>query len=494
MRYLLVIYLLTLANALFAVQASVVPCVYYSEPGQPYLELHYRIFGNSLKGLKSGMSLNSNLRIMMTVEKAGNIVTYDFYSLQTVLEDISSDVIDIKRYSLDTGNYFLNIEITDLLDTVSVFHFSDSVFIEETGDKPAIGSILLIGDIESFSPEKAAQDSRVKYGFLVHPIPYQFPYRSVPRTAFYTEIYNVNSETDSSYYILKYEIVQATSQHHHTPDKIIASQERRRRVKPMDIVVNPIDLQKIPSGNYYIRVFAQDLSGKIIEQKIHFFQRSNPDYDIELLSLAPKEVDEAPDLGRFQALPKDSLVYTLKAITPLIGLYDAEVTKILIAESDKQAMGLYLYNHFRKDYPGNPFFAFQQFIKVADYADKMFNSGFRHGFETDRGRIFMKYGRPSDMIAVEDEINAPPYEIWVYNEVPVSNQTNVKFLFYNPDLVHNGHILLHSTARGEFNNPQWQTILYRNAPGGITKQSDFFEGQRAEDGINRRAVRYFNDL
>lgn len=452
------------------------------------------MFGNSLIGRNSEMPFNSNLRVMMTVEKGGEILTYDYYSLQTTLHDEKSDVIDVKRYGLASGAYLLNIEITNLLDTTSVYNFSDSVHVEPAGEKSTMGSVVLVGEIESVSPDHAQTDSRVKYGFLVHPIPYQFLYRSVPKSAFYTEVYNINTETDSAQYIIKYEVVQPTISRGQQTNNVIFSQERKRRVKALDVVIIPIDLQKTPSGNYHLNVYVKALDGRIIHQKSRYFQRSNPDFDLELLSGTPEKVEETPDLSRFQAMSNDSLIYSLKAISPLIGLYDAEVIKLLVNEGDRNAMGMYLYNYFANEYPDNPYFAFQQFIKVAEYADKMFNNGFRHGFETDRGRVFMKYGRPSDMITVEDEISAPPYEIWVYNEVPISNQTNVKFLFYNPDLVHNGHLLLHSTARGEFNNPQWQTTLYRNASGGVTKQTEYFEGQSAEDAMNRRAVRYFNDL
>ena len=40
------------------------------------------------------------------------------------------------------------------------------------------------------------------------------------------------------------------------------------------------------------------------------------------------------------------------------------------------------------------------------------------------------------------------------------DQTNRKFVFYNTEIATNDFRLLHSDARGEVNEPQWQLILH----------------------------------
>ncbi|MEK7253111.1 MAG: hypothetical protein AAB316_00070, partial [Bacteroidota bacterium] len=107
-----------------------------------------------------------------------------------------------------------------------------------------------------------------------------------------------------------------------------------------------------------------------------------------------------------------------------------------------------------------------------------------------RGNIFMKYGAPNDVISVENDPSAPPYEIWFYNQFPQTGQNNVKFLFYNPSLADNGFLLLHSNARGEINNPRWEIELYRNAPTE-SEDSDFIGGTRMQDNVGRHARRLF---
>jgi hypothetical protein len=61
----------------------------------------------------------------------------------------------------------------------------------------------------------------------------------------------------------------------------------------------------------------------------------------------------------------------------------------------------------------------------------------------------MKYGKPSDMITVNDDPSSAPYEVWLYYDIPKLAQSNVKFLFYNPFLDGMDYRLLQSNARGE---------------------------------------------
>jgi hypothetical protein len=85
----------------------------------------------------------------------------------------------------------------------------------------------------------------------------------------------------------------------------------------------------------------------------------------------------------------------------------------------------------------------------------------RHGFETDRGRVYLQYGPPTELHESRFEAGTKPYEIWQYNIIP-NNETNVVFVFYDDDLVSNDYHLIHSTATGEVYNEQWKLYLNDN--------------------------------
>ena len=79
---------------------------------------------------------------------------------------------------------------------------------------------------------------------------------------------------------------------------------------------------------------------------------------------------------------------------------------------------MYLYSYWALYNPNNAKAAYDAYMDVARAVDKTYDSGFGYGFESDRGFVFMKYGKPSDVTQVEDETDAPPYEIWSYNDFP----------------------------------------------------------------------------
>jgi len=83
--------------------------------------------------------------------------------------------------------------------------------------------------------------------------------------------------------------------------------------------------------------------------------------------------------------------------------------------------------------------------------------------------------------------------MWSYNKIDQTGQADVKFIFYNPTLSPNNYELLHSTARGEPNNPRWEVILYQDVPEG-RQGPNHFDATRMQDGINRNARRRLDDF
>ena len=131
-------------------------------------------------------------------------------------------------------------------------------------------------------------------------------------------------------------------------------------------------------------------------------------------------------------------------------------------------------------------------MDVAKAVDKTYYSTVGYGFQTDRGYIFLKYGKPTNVLTVDDELDAPPYEIWFYNNLPVTSQTNVRFLFYNPSLAHNDFQLLHSTCLGEKSNLRWEVELYKSVPK--EKEGNSTDATTVGPNWNRNARKYFEEF
>ena len=89
----------------------------------------------------------------------------------------------------------------------------------------------------------------------------------------------------------------------------------------------------------------------------------------------------------------------------------------------------------------------------------IYGTRIRKGYETDRGRVYLQYGRPNTITQSENEPSAYPYEIWHYYNL--GNQTNRRFVFYARELATNDYELIHSDALGEINDPRWQIKVHK---------------------------------
>jgi GWxTD domain-containing protein len=151
-----------------------------------------------------------------------------------------------------------------------------------------------------------------------------------------------------------------------------------------------------------------------------------------------------------------------------------------------------LFKYWATKNPNDPKTTYEAYMTIVNAIDKMYNTGFGYGFETDRGYVYLKYGRPDDMQTFSNDAVAPPYEVWQYNDFPLTGQKNVKFLFYNQTLVANDFRILHSNARGEISNPRWKTVLY----GGARDQQvgNSIDGTEMKDNFGRNVGRILEEF
>lgn len=93
------------------------------------------------------------------------------------------------------------------------------------------------------------------------------------------------------------------------------------------------------------------------------------------------------------------------------------------------------------------------FVSNLKYVDEQFSGGFKKGHQTDRGRIFLKYGKPDEIVPHPADEQYWSHEIWYYY-----SQGGKRFVF--SDLTGYGkYELVYSSVPGESSNPKWQTLF-----------------------------------
>jgi GWxTD domain-containing protein len=483
--FLLTIALLWLmAGYLTALDASISYATFKGQSAN-YVEIYLHIIGNTAEFVPvADSSLQAAVDVIVLFKQGGQIIKFDKYRLNSPVFKMPADFVDLKRYALDNGEYEIDVSIEDLNRPDNARRYTDTFMMDYENDGLGQSDIQLLASITPVQPGQE-NNPMVKNGYYFESLPFHFYGKNAATLTFYNELYNTDKAIGEDFMVSNY------IDNMDTPDKTEALQvhHKRKSPEPVSILLQQIDISALPSGNYSLVIEVRNRSKELLSKKAVLFQRSNPYLKAERETIAQQASLENEFVAK---LTEDELRYSLKAIYMQVDASEGELMNTLIREKNRQAMQMFLFSYWATQNPTNPEAAYEAYMNVARKIDERYRSGFGYGFETDRGYIFMKYGAPNDIVSVEDEPSAPPYEIWFYNQFPATRQNNVKFLFYNPSLATNGHRLLHATARGEINNPRWEVELYRNAPNEI-EGDDYRDGTRMQRNVNRQARRLFEN-
>ncbi len=479
----LVVVLLVLFPGLSRALDAGIAYAVYATPEKTYLEVNIEIAAASVTFKRAdSLHLQAGVETLILVKQGGQIITYEKYLLNSPLVANPQDLLDVKRMFVAPGEYVLEVSLQDVHDPTNTQQFSAPLKVD-LGAGAYLSELILL---RNYRPDES-NSPFTKNGYFLEPLPFRFYDRTATMLAFYAETYNSAKVVAGDAYLIRYTVEQEMGD---GTTNLISVGTQRRKPSAIDAVLVPMNITKMKSGNYVLTVELRNEVNELLSTRKIGFQRSNPFLDM-------KDAELTEDLVEKQFvndLNEENLRFSLRAISPQMAGDDSEILKNILQGSDLKSMRYFLFRHFVNLNPNNPEIAYMEYMKVAGAADQQFHSGFRYGFETDRGRAFMRYGRPDDMIHVEDDPSAPPYEIWVYYDFPKTKQKNVKFLFYNPTLAGEDYLLLHSTARGEINNPRWEVALYGRNAGTQIDGSNYQDATTMQRNLGRNARAFFEDF
>jgi GWxTD domain-containing protein len=492
MKRFTLLYLLCIATSVFG-QLTIKPSmleVYleertYQSEQTLYSEVHLAFNGNTINYLtQPDSTIQGALEITIAYLQNDTVVTYNKSISQTPMVYTPSDFFVIKRTAIPaTGKYTLKVLVQDLNNAENLFTATSEVYY--TYQKAGISKPLLLAS------SKAAEASTelAKNGIILEALPNAFIGKDQAYLKAYLELYGLD-QIFKEPCILSYMIVEETDLNATKPLLI-----QHKNINPSNfapIILN-MAVDQLPSGNYKFitKIRGRDLKEYFTEETT--FQRSNPFYKLEeQLDTLSNPSDFLKD--EFVAkLTEEELRFAILAIAPKVDRTDGDIISATLANPNRQAHELFLFNYWVSAYPINPQAAFEAYMDIAKAVDETFRSGFRMGIETDRAYIYLKYGRPNDVIKEYNEMDAFPYEIWFYEGLEIYGQTNVKFLFYNPSKASNDFLLLHSNCFGEVQNPRWEIELYKSVSATQAIGNDPLNSTQVEDNFGRNARRYFEN-
>ena len=457
-------------------KANFTYCTFNSPQDGPYLETYLSVIGGSAIYTKTDQqTFQGKIEVTFIFRQGDKITSYKKYNLLSpeISDSLSErvDFMDKQRIPLPNGTYEFEISIKDLNSANPPFTSSQILKIDYPNDK------ISISDIELIESTKKSVKTNIltKSGYDIIPYTSDFYSEDFKKIAFYAEIYNAdkflgqNEDFLVSYFIESYEGNQVVSDY---------KSFNREKAKPVSILLKSFPIDQLPSGNYNLVIEVRNKKNEILINKKIFFQRSNP-------SVSPLLMTDDFQKSFVSKFSKSQLIEFIKSTEPIASNIEHDFSQNQIVGDDDELMRQYFFNFWASRNEINPETEWTNYLKEVKIANELFSTAIKKGYTTDRGRLYLKYGKPNTRAKFPSEPSAYPYEIWHYHKI--ENFSNKKFVFYSRDLSTNEYPLIHSNMSGFINNPQWKIQIYRrtNQPSNFDIQENIqHSGGRATDNFN----------
>jgi len=466
----------------------------FNVPGKgPYYETYLSVIGNSVKFVK-----NSNGKFQGTVDisiqfmQNGVLKNAQKYSLNSPeLTDTTKgfpNFIDQQRYPLENGMYDVEITIADknvsagkpLVTKMPInIRFPENVISNSD-----------IQLLESYT--KAVQPTAItKSGYdLVPYVSTYFP-ENATKLKFYAEFYNAKKVLGEgqkiilSYFIENYETRTKLTDY---------SAFSKQNANEVNIVLAEFNIASLPTGNYNLVIEVRDKDNLLQAEQKCFVQRTNKPAQLSAEDLKSIDINNT-FVGNYKSL--DTLMAYMRCLRPISSSSEISFEENQLKEKNLQLMQQFFYVFWKTRNTQNPEQSWQEYYAEVQKVNKQFGTYGLKGYDTDRGRVYLQYGPPDQRSVSEHEPSAYPYEIWEYYTLtdkkqiftnPNNKQSNKKFVFYNPDLVSNKFKLIHSTAKGEIYNTNWELLLHKR-----DTQTNDLDADKAPDHFGGNANDSFSN-
>jgi len=382
---------------------------------------------------------------VIAVKRWKNVNTVD--SLEQIND--SQQLYCINNFILKKGNYNVAVTIKDVNSGKEKSYKFPVKINDYTGKKLIISDIQLATQIERDSTKSMF----VKNGFKVFPNPRALYGIGLPILYSYSEIYNLAEPTseEGKKYKVTYRIFNADGDTIKTyPPKI--------RIKPgtSSVEVNGVNVVTLVSGPYYFVLEVEDLeTGQIAKSARKFYVYRAADFAEGGAAFKKREEVQGKgspgeDADRYDVMSEKELKKEFDYARYISTKEERNTFKKLNLEGKRQFLKDFWAK--RDQTPTTPINEFKRdYLGRVQYANRKFKGTFREGWRTDRGRILLVYGHPDEIERFPFSSENKTYEVWHYFSI----QGGIDFIFV--DKREMGDLeLVHSTARGELYDPDWQ--------------------------------------
>lgn len=412
-----------------------------------YLEFYYELNPNGMKVINSqnGQVSEAIVHIEMKNLSTGEFFINRNWKIQSPISDsVQKTLSGVIGYVVPAGKYSLYLKAYDSQNQNMSKTIEETVQINPfSNEKYSLSDIELSNRIKK---DGADQNSIFYKNTLeVYPNPSMFYSDQSPVLFYYAELYNLKLSNPEQQFILQRLLFNSQGKSVYKLDKHIKQNSNA------SVEIGLINLSKYPTDTYNLVLSLIDPATNqayVSSKRFYFYNPTVSDSLSKIVSNA-------------NLLSSEFAVYTNEECDKLFAQSKYIASKIEIDQYKKldslNAKREFLFRFWKNrdsdlSTERNEFK--DEYMRRVLYANENFTVAGKDGYLSDRGRVYLIYGSPDQRDFYHSESNMKPYEIWFYNDI----EGGVQFIFGDISGFGN-YELLHSTKRGEVNDPDWERRL-----------------------------------
>ena len=293
-------------------------------------------------------------------------------------------------------------------------------------------------------------DAFTKSGLRIQPNPSAVYLPGMKSVPYYAELYGVDAAVEGGPYTLL-TFLSTSNQQAPLPD---FQQRTERPSRPVDIAVGRFDVSELASGTYYLRVVALNEANEPVAERSKKIYVINPDVASETVYSAGEDYEST----LFGVMEAEELDMNLEHALIIATGRERDAARRLETDEAKRNFLATFWRGRDADPNPNVNSARRTFYERLDLVNDRFREPLTDGYKTERGRVFLTYGPPSEIDNRRFEAEAVPYVIWHYESIPGEGRS----VFVFADRYSSGRMeLIHSDVNGEVSLPSWENELIR---------------------------------
>lgn len=415
---------------------------YNYKDGKTLIELNYQIATNNLKFNAVNDSIISsvvNLQFQVFSTGINQIDENWTFDYTKNITDSSLIIFDKRYFILYPGQYDFTIQ-SNTLDNPKHSNSGSLIVKKFDKNKLLISDILLAHHLEVF--DSTVHQLRFKKNNL-----YIIP--NVEHTIsgaysdlkYYYEIYNI--DTSESHKIkMNYEMLTGDN-------KVVFNFSKNKTISTnsiFDFGFFPID--SLENGIYKLKI---EVSQKdiILSQQTTKFYILDPAKDFHITDKFVENItfERSP----FSIMTEERIKYEYETMIALLSEFEIQKYELLTTLRARQR-AIYEYWKERDTNPDTPVNELlTEYKSRIEYADKYFSRGnVMPGWKTERGRVLLKYGFPTNREMFRAKEGKRAAEEWQYDEL-----FGGSYFFFVDRFGDNSFLMVHSTIPNELKNFNW---------------------------------------